>query len=233
MKIQKKIFEHKAAVADAFAEFLANEIHQSEQFNLALSGGSTPQILFDVLANDYAEKIDWAKVHLYWGDERCVAPDDPESNYGMTYERLIKKVAIPKENVWRVKGEEDPQAEANRYGKRIEWNLLLKDDLPIFDLVILGMGGDGHTASIFPHQIELLEIDKTCAVATHPDSGQRRITLTGRVINAAQQIHFLVTGASKQSVVREIFNKEGNYKNYPAAYIQNATWWMDEAAGKF
>ena len=94
------------------------------------------------------------------------------------------------------------------------------------------MGSDGHTASIFPHEIELLEADKTCAVAIHPESGQRRISLTGKVINTARQVHFLVTGASKNSVLKEIFSKTGNYQSYPAAYIEGAEWWMDEAASE-
>ena len=92
------------------------------------------------------------------------------------------------------------------------------------------MGSDGHTASIFPHEIELLKSDNTCEVAMHPESGQKRITLTGKVINAANQIHFLVTGASKRPVLEEIFSKKGNWEKYPASHIEDATWWMDEAA---
>ena len=226
------IFKNNEAVAAAFADFLQKEIAKTEKINIALSGGSTPKVLFDILSKKYADKIDWEKVHFYWGDERCVAPTDDESNYKMTDEKLLQHINIPSQNIHRVLGENDPTEEADRYGKLIECNLFLKDGLPIFDLIILGMGSDGHTASIFPHQIELLEADKTCAVAIHPESGQLRITLTGKVINAAKQVHFLVTGASKNSVVKEIFSKKGNYKNYPAAHIEGAEWWMDESAGK-
>ena len=226
----KYIFKNKEEVAQAFAKHLAEQIEKSETFHIALSGGSTPKILFDHLAKEYVDKINWKKVHLYWGDERCVPPNHEDSNYGMTYAKLIQHINIPESNVHRVLGENDPTGEADRYGKRIEWNLPLKGGVPIFDLVILGMGGDGHTASIFPHQIELLKSKETCGVATHPDSGQKRITITGKVINAAKQIHFLVTGDSKQSVLDEIFNQKGDYKTYPVSYINKAQWWLDEAA---
>lgn len=229
--IKNHIFKNNEAVAAAFADFLKKEIAKTEKINIALSGGSTPKVLFDILAKKYADKIDWKKVHFYWGDERCVAPTDEESNYKMTNEKLLQHINIPPGNIHRVLGENDPTEEADRYGKLIEWNLFLKDGLPIFDLIILGMGSDGHTASIFPHQIELLSAAETCAVAIHPESGQRRITLTGNVINAAKQIHFLVTGASKTSVIKEIFSKKGSYKTYPAAAIEKAEWWMDEQAG--
>lgn len=225
------IFKNNEAVAEAFADFLQKEIAQVEKINIALSGGSTPKVLFDILAKKYADKIRWKKVNFYWGDERCVAPTDEESNYKMADEKLLQHINIPPGNIHRVLGENDPTEEANRYGDLIEANLNLKGGLPIFDLIILGMGSDGHTASIFPDEIELLEVDKTCAVAVHPESGQRRISLTGKVINTARQVHFLVTGASKNSVVKEIFSKTGNYKNYPAAHIEDGEWWMDESAG--
>ena len=226
------IFKNNEAVAEAFAEFLQKEIEKTEKINIALSGGSTPKVLFDILAKKYADKIDWKKVHFYWGDERCVPPTDDESNYKMTDENFFQLTNIPPSNIHRVLGENDPTEEADRYGKLIEWNLFLKNEVPVFDLIILGMGSDGHTASIFPHQIELLKTDKTCAVAMHPESGQLRITLTGKVINAAKQVHFLVTGTSKKTVVEEIFSKTGNYKSYPASYVEGAEWWMDEDAGK-
>ena len=228
--MEKNIFKDNPEVAEAFAKFLCDEIAKVDNITIALSGGSTPKLLFEVLAKDYKDKIDWSKVHLYWGDERCVSPSDEQSNFRMTNEKLLQKVDIPFSNIHRVYGENTPSVEAYRYGKRIKKNLELKNDLPIFDLIILGMGSDGHTASIFPHQIELLNSKNTCEVAIHPDSGQRRITLTGSVINAAKQIHFLVTGAAKQSVIKEIFSQSGNWETYPASFIKNANWWMDESA---
>jgi len=228
--MEKKIYKDNSAVAEAFAEFLCDEIAKVNNITIALSGGSTPKLLFEILAKKYKDKIDWPKVHFYWGDERCVSPDDEQSNFRMTNERLLQNITIPKANIFRVLGENNPKEEADRYAKRIDWNLPLKNGIPVFDLIILGMGSDGHTASIFPHQINLLNSKTTCAVATHPESGQQRITLTGKVINAAKQIHFLVTGASKKPVIKEIFSKSGNWENYPASHIENSIWWMDEAA---
>ncbi len=230
--MKQVVFENSQAVAEAFAEFLSKEIEKATIFHLALSGGSTPKLLFAYLAKEYADKIDWKKVHLYWGDERCVPPTDDESNYKMTNDLLLKHIDIPFENIHRVLGNRDPEEEAIRYGKEIEWNLPLENTMPIFDLIILGMGGDGHTASIFPHEMKFIVSDKTCVVATHPTSGQKRISLTGEVINQAKQVHFLVTGGSKSKVVKEISTQTGDYESYPAAHIEGATWWLDELAAK-
>lgn len=230
--MKQVVFENSRAVAKAFAEFLFTEIEKASTFHMALSGGSTPKLLFAYLAKEYADKIDWKKVHLYWGDERCVAPTDEESNYQMTHELLLKHISIPFENIHRVLGRRDPEEEATRYGREIEWHLPLEDTMPVFDLIMLGMGSDGHTASIFPHEMKFVVSDKTCVVATHPVSGQKRISLTGEVINQAKQVHFLVTGSSKTKVVEEIFTKTGNYEDYPAAHIEGATWWMDELAAR-
>ncbi len=221
-------FPNPPAVAEAFAAYLVEAIASVEVFHLALSGGSTPKLLFDALAQQYAQSIDWSKVHLYWGDERCVPPTDGESNYGMTDDRLLQFIDIPTENVHRMRGEDPPMIEAQRYGQLLIDHLPLKGGLPIFDMIILGMGADGHTASIFPHQIDLLHHPRPCAVASHPETGQQRITLTGRIINAARSIHFLVPGANKKAVLKEIFNGQGKDRTYPAAWIENAEWWLDE-----
>jgi len=224
------IFKNNQEVATAFAKYLAQQIAPAKTFNIALSGGSTPKVLFQIVAKQYATTIDWQKVHLFWGDERCVPPDHSESNYGMTKEKLIDHIPIPFVNAHRVLGRRDPAEEAIRYSKEIQWCLPEKEGIPVFDMVLLGMGGDGHTASIFPHQMELLTSPNICEVATHPESGQKRVTLTGKVINQAKQIHFLVTGASKIEKVKAIFNKTEGYKKYPAAHMEKAEWWMDEAA---
>jgi len=220
--------------AQAFAEYLFNQQKNAERLTIALSGGSTPKLLFDILAKDYAKKIDWNKIHLFWGDERCVAPTDDQSNYKMTFEHLISKAAIPESNVHRELGENDPETEAERYSNLLQTELEQANGLPQFDMIILGLGEDGHTASIFPHQMELLTSNALCAVATHPDSGQQRITLTGKVINNAKEVCFLVTGASKAEKVEEIMHQVGRYKTYPAYYIQPTSdhlyWFMDEAA---
>ncbi|MEO9474063.1 MAG: 6-phosphogluconolactonase [Cyclobacteriaceae bacterium] len=232
--MEKHIFSNTEEVAEHFAKYLLNVSTGKTEFHIALSGGSTPKALFDFIAQNFANKFDWDSIHLWWGDERCVAPDDAESNFKMTYDRLISKIDIPESNVHRVLGENNPDQEAMRYSKDILENLTSENGLPKFDLIILGMGPDGHTASIFPHQMKLLLQEQVCAVATHPESGQKRITLTGNVINNASEVAFLVTGGNKTDKVRSIFDKGLNHELYPAYHIKpthgKLVWFLDEAA---
>ncbi|MEQ9165413.1 MAG: 6-phosphogluconolactonase [Fulvivirga sp.] len=228
-----RVYKDKHEVAREFSEFLAERIASHKNYSVALSGGSTPKIVFDYLAQHYTD-IPWRNVHFYWGDERCVSPSDDESNYKMTLDHLLSKISIPKENIHRVLGENDPEGEAKRYGQLLVEKLKTANGIPQFDLVILGMGSDGHTASIFPHEIELWDSEKNCVVAIHPDSGQRRVSLTGRVINNAKEVAFLVTGADKKEKVTYILAKDGASKNYPASLVDPKSgklyWFMDEAA---
>ncbi len=237
MNTNKHIFKDQQAVAEAFAEYLAQQIEESEgAFSIALSGGSTPKVLFKHLAQEYKDKIDWSKVKLFWGDERCVPPDNEESNYKMTKTHLLDHIDIPEDHVFRIKGEEKPNVESTRYGQLLIKELPARFNIPQFDLIILGMGEDGHTASIFPNKIELMMSADITAVAHHPETNQQRITLTGPVINNAQKVCFLVTGESKAEKVNIILNRESGYKKYPAAHVlpQNGElhWWLDEAAAE-
>lgn len=236
MDSEKKIFADNPAVAQAFAkefvEWIASQ--EKDKLTVSLSGGSTPTLLFEILAKDFADKADWSRVHFFWGDERCVAPDDPQSNYGVCRSLFLDHVSIADENIHRVVGEADPESEAIRYGEEMKEHCELNEDgLPVLDMLILGMGGDGHTASIFPHQIELLKAESICAVATHPESGQKRVTMTGPVLNSAKRVDFLVTGAGKAGVLNEIFSKTGDWETYPTSFIESAgpvTFYLDEAA---
>ena len=179
--MQLKISKTKQKTAEHFTDWLIDLIHANDSLHVALSGGSTPKIVFDELAaRDLSEK-DWKKVHLYWGDERCVPPEDSESNYKMTVEHLLSKIEIPEENIHRIQGESAPREEAERYSEVLKKELPETYDLPQFDLIILGMGDDGHTASIFPYEIGLWNADQFCEVAEHPETGQKRITITGRL----------------------------------------------------
>ncbi len=230
-----KVAQTKQEVALNFSRYLAILIAAREEVHIALSGGSTPKIVFEELAANFQEDIDWRAVHLYWGDERCVDPTDDDSNYKMTVEYLISKIEIPKENIHRIKGENEPDYEAKRYAELLDDNLPKSDGgVPSFDLVILGMGDDGHTASIFPHEIDLWHSDKLCEVAVHPDSGQQRVSITGKVINHAQIVTFLVTGENKVDKVDEIINKKGDFEKYPASLVApnsgNLIWFLDAAA---
>ena len=215
-----KIFNSSSELSNFFCEELLKLSLKKEPIFLALSGGSTPKIIFQTIVKDFKEKIQWEKIHLFWGDERCVPPDSEESNFGVTKKYLLDYIDIPKENVHRIKGEADPFDEAERYSKEIKNNVPFYNDLPLFNMMMLGVGEDGHTASIFPNQMNLLNSEKFCEVAVHPSSGQKRITLTGKVINNAERIIFLVKGESKSKIVKELFDVEKKEK-YPAAHINS------------
>ncbi|MFO7933144.1 MAG: 6-phosphogluconolactonase [Bacteroidales bacterium] len=199
--------------------------------HLALSGGSTPLAIFRKL-RDVSSHREWSGIRLWWGDERCVPPDDAGSNYGNAYHLLIGPLNLSPGQVFRIRGEDDPRQEARRYG-----NLLLEQlpvdhhGNPVFDWIWLGMGEDGHTASLFPEEPALWDAPAPCVVATHPGTGQSRITITGRVINAAKRVTFLVTGKNKAEVVREVLRKEGRFREYPAAMVAPAggklEWYLD------
>lgn len=222
-------------LSEYFAQLLINKVSNSkDQFNLVLSGGSTPKSIFEYLASHHHKTIDWSKINFYWGDERCVPPTDSESNYKMANEALLSKLQIPTKNIFRIRGENDPQIEADYYSTEILNQIKSENNFPRFDLIMLGLGEDGHTASIFPNQKSLLNSDKIYATAIHPVSGQTRITLTGRVINNASTVVFIATGNNKAKVVNEIINQKENYRNYPASFInlQNGElyWLLDKEA---
>jgi len=228
------VFKNNAELAVAICEGLVNLSKHKMKFDIVLSGGNTPKFVFQTLAKDYNSKIDWSKVHLYWADERCVPPCDDESNYGMTKKFLLDFINIPAENIHRINGENKPEKEAKRYAEEIKTNVKLKNEIPCFDFVMLGLGEDGHTASIFQNQINLIQSEKVCEVATHPVSGQKRITLSGSVINNAKEIIFLVTGESKSEILKKMLIDKN--KTLPAAFIQPVTgslkYFVDEAAAR-
>jgi 6-phosphogluconolactonase len=239
-KVEKevKIFPSPYKLAEEFAKVMADLIMESatidKPIKIALSGGSTPEILFSILSDRYAKKVPWQYVHFFWGDERCVQPTDPESNFGMTSRVLLSKIEIPEKNIHRIKGEDDPYNEAERYSEEISLFTEKRDGMPLFDLVLLGIGEDGHTASVFPSELRLMETDKICEVAFHPVSKQKRITITGRVINNANLVTFLVTGRKKADVVEKIFKNIPPAKNYPASFIVpvhgGLSWFLDQEA---
>ncbi|WP_340199368.1 6-phosphogluconolactonase [Ascidiimonas sp. W6] len=232
--IHKHISHTLEEVAKQFSFFLYELTFGDKDTHIALSGGSTPKVIFDVLASDFADKINWKKVHLYWGDERCVPPTDEDSNYKMTVNHLLSKIDIPEENIHRIEGENIPQMEAYRYGELLQEKLPNANGIPQFDLIILGIGEDGHTASIFPHEINIWDSYEYCDVASHPKSGQKRITITGQVINNAKAVAFLATGFHKANKVKAILKKEEGSEQYPASLVDpthgEIHWFLDEPA---
>ncbi len=232
--MELQIYDTRQALAEALAEQFSEWAREGSLEHIALSGGSTPGLWYDVLAEDYWYRLFWRHIHYYWGDERCVPPGDPESNYGMAWERLLSQLPIREDNIHRLRGEDPPEEEALRYGELLRAQLPSENGLPRFDLVVLGLGEDGHTASIFPHQMGLWDAEGPCAVATHPESGQQRITLTGQLINNAARVVFLVSGASKAPVVAEILSGAEAAAAYPAARVAptdgRLIWMLDNEA---
>lgn len=220
-------------MARELAGVIGNAGRHKRSISVALSGGSTPKLLYTVLGDHFADLIPWEYVHFFWGDERCVLPSDPDSNFGMTKSILLDKIKIPPGNIHRIIGEEDPLREAERYSDEILRNTRIRNKLPVFDLIILGLGDDGHTASIFPAGRKLLRSKKICEPASHPVSGQKRVTITGPVINNADNIIFLVAGSAKAAVVSEIIERPG-ISEYPAAEVEPVfgvvKWYLDNDA---
>ena len=221
--------------ADQLMEWVEN--HSGNTFHLAISGGKTPDLLFLALAKKYPDSLLWQKVHFWWVDERMVPPSDPESNFGIAQKLLFSHISIPEENIHRIKGENAPEDEALSYSSQIQENLPQQNGWPVFDLIMLGMGDDGHTASIFPDQIYLLNSEHICEVATQPQSGQKRVTLTGKAISHAMKVCFLVTGSNKAERLSEIWNNPEKANLLPAAHIHpengDLKWYLDELAAVF
>jgi len=234
-----KIFPTPLALAESLALELVSRIKDADTtvnpFTIALSGGNTPKLLFSVLAEKFARSVAWSNVHFFWVDERCVPPEDPESNFGMTNEVFLGRIDIPQRNIHRIRGEDDPGKEAERYSRELNELTVQKNGLPFFDLILLGLGEDGHTASIFPGNEKLFVSDKICVTPVHPSTGQKRITITGGVINNSAEIIFMVTGKNKAGIVNNIVGKGDNKKQFPASYVKpvqgRVMWYLDRDAG--
>jgi len=213
-ELNQKAAERFVASADRAA-------NSTGRFTVALSGGSTPKGLYALLASPaYSPRVSWNQVHLFWGDERCVPPDHPDSNYRMAHESLISRIAIPAANVHRMCGEIEPGVAAAEYERMLkEFFFLPEGAPPRFDLILLGLGEDGHTASMFPGSAALDE--KKCLVAAPyiEKFKAHRLTLTLPVLNHGADVVFLVAGQSKAAVVKEILGKKTDSPVLPAARV--------------
>jgi 6-phosphogluconolactonase len=218
---------------DSFALQLISWVNETagDTFHLALSGGKTPSRLFRILAGKYSYIVPWHKIHFWWGDERMVRPDDPESNYGIANSLLFSGIKLSQNQIHRIKGEGEITEEAKRYSLEIKSFVPEMNHWPSFDLIMLGLGDDGHTASIFPEQMQLFESEKIAEIACHPYTGQQRITLTGKVLNNAKRVVFLVSGESKAGIFDEVIHGTKGLPVYPASHIHPAGelhWFVDE-----
>lgn len=235
--INHKIFQTAEQVVESLANDMKAFSELGRPVHISLSGGSTPKMLFKLLAQaPYAEGIQWKNLHFWWGDERCVAPDDVESNYGEANALLFTKVNLPAENIHRIRGEDEPKVEAERFAKEMADVIPTENGTPVFDWILLGVGADGHTASLFPGQTNYQD-ENLSVLASHPESGQIRVSKTAKVLEAAKRISYLVLGAGKVEIVNEIHTTPAEELPYPAAKIQSKTgeteWYLDsDAAAK-
>ena len=219
-----RIFDSVELLAQGFAEFFAEEVRtllkNKEFITVALSGGNTPVKIFETLADKFIDSIEWNRIHFYWVDERCVPMNSEESNYGNAWRVLFEKTGIGSEQLHPIYGETDPDDEIHRYEDAILKYAQLKDGIPCFDMILLGLGEDGHTASIFPDRLDLFAAQDITAHTIHPESGQNRITLTGNVINNAARIYFIVCGSKKSALVKSIIEETTESELLPAANVQ-------------
>ncbi len=206
----RQVFAGTDALARGAAEtitgFLAEALRKDSTASLVLSGGRTPRNVYAQMeSGPLRGRLDWSRLHLFWGDERCVPPSSPESNYGMARETLLARVPVPPENVHRIEGEIEPRTAAAAYEQEIRTVFSLKDgELPVFTVLLLGLGGDGHTASLFPGTAALAERRRLVIDVHAPAVPADRITLTLPVINNARHILFLVEGKEKAAIVRRV-----------------------------
>jgi len=248
-----KIYPDRESLARATAEHIIESgitaIQNQDRFSLALAGGSTPKAAYELLASDeYAQRLDWKRVHIFWGDERCVPLEHPDSNYRMACQSLLDHVPIPAINIHRMRVEEEPIKAAREYEGSLRTFFSMQPDHSFdpdvgsvgrksFDLVLLGMGDDGHTASLFPSSDATNESVCWVTAVAHnnpPPPLVTRLTLTLPVINAAAQVTFLVAGASKNQSLKHVLFPDQSSPTLPAQLIQplngQLLWLVDEAA---
>jgi len=227
-------------VAEQFVGVAREAIAARGRFAVALSGGSTPRTLYEQLAKPgFADRIEWAKVDVLWSDERCVNPDDPRSNYGLARSELLSHVPIPESNVRRIEAEHGPRVAAADYERVLGEVFGLRagrGEVPRFDLVLLGLGKDGHTASLFVGSAALREQTRWVVDVAIVDMDPRvpRVTLTVPVLNAARHVWFLVSGHGKREALRNVLHGSPMHRApYPATLVRpkgELVWFVDEAA---
>ena len=226
-----KVFPTPADIAEEAARRVIDVAQSTERFSFVLAGGSTPKALYELLATEsYRDQIDWSRCRVYFGDERCVPPDHADSNFRMAKLALLSKVPIPGDNIYRIRGEINPNDAAIEYGK------LLKEhfDNGGPDLVLLGMGDDGHTASLFPGTEALKETHHRC-VANYVEKFKAwRVTLSAPFINRAENVIILAAGAGKAARLQEVLEGPQDPERLPIQLIRPAsgklTWLLDSAA---
>jgi 6-phosphogluconolactonase len=222
------------AAADRFVELARAAIDERGRFSVALAGGSTPKRAYELLASDEdKDRLDWSRVHIFFGDERCVPPDDAESNYRMANEAMLSRLPIPPQNIHRMQGVGDAVANARLYEDELR-TYFNDASWPSFDLILLGMGDDGHTASLFPRSPALTEQQAWVVANWVEKFNAFRITLTAPAINHAAHIVFLVTGENKAERLAEVLRDEREPERLPSQLINpvdgSLEWFVDKSA---
>jgi len=235
-KVYQDMHELCVAGANLFVEEAQKAIVTRGRFSVALSGGSTPRQLFEEIAKkEWHEKLDWHKIFIFWGDERFVPADDEQSNQKMARESLLRYVPIPEENIYPIPFTETPAKSAEQYEAILKE--FFTDSWPQIDLILLGLGPDGHTASLFPASNALNEEKRWVCPSKTKAPGPERITLTFPVLNHAGLVCFMVTGKEKAEMVKQILKPVSTELIYPAQRIQplngRLIWLLDEAAAQF
>jgi 6-phosphogluconolactonase len=221
------------AAAERFVSLTKAAILSRGRFATALSGGSTPRLLYSLLGSPpYSENIDWQRVHLFWVDERCVDPSQEDSNYKLVADTMLLNAVVPAENIHRIRGEIDPRSAAAMYEDELH-KFFAASGNPVFDLVILGAGVDGHTASLFPGSALLQERTREVVPVYREKTAIDRVSFTLPLLNQAANVLFLVAGDDKADIVYEVL-KSGNQGQYPAGRVHpvdgTLAWFIDKAA---
>jgi 6-phosphogluconolactonase len=230
-----RIFPDSKVIAEKIASCWYDLAHQAAKdervFSVVLSGGATASLVYRHLARyKLMSPVIWKWVHIFWADERCVPPEHEESNYLNIQRTFLRDIKIPKKNIHRIRGENEPSSECLRYEKEITDHMLLKNSsYKLFDWVLLGMGSDGHTASLFPGQEYLLDTQDLCAVVKHPVTGKKRITLTPLALNRSGRITYNVIGADKAVKVSDLIQANLMKNRFPTDYVEGE-WFLDYAA---
>lgn len=219
--------------AELFTETARQSVAERDSFKVALAGSSTPRALYELLAGEiHAPRMPWKETHVFWGDERCVPPSSDESNYQMANEAMLARVPVPFAQIHRMRGEIEPQQAARDYNQLLR--ATFEENPPRFDLILLGLGEDCHTASLFPHSTAILDVDNFVSAPYVEKLKAHRLTMTFPVINQADSVIFLVAGESKADALRVVLEEEVSGMNYPAQLVSptrgQLLWLVDEAA---
>ena len=234
-----KVFDDQRAASEAMAEEFSSvakkAVSERGQFTVALTGGSSPQTLYEILHTEpYQQRIPWEHTHVFWGDERAVPFADVQNNARMGFAKLLNHVPVPSDQIYRMNGDIAPEKSANEYEKIL--NQHFEDQEPVFDLILLGMGADGHTASIFPGSKAVHEQHRLVTTGYNEDQGTHRITFTPPLIDKARHIFFAVFGDKKAETLKKVLEGSYNPEQLPAQLVKpehgEVTWFLDKKSAK-